>query len=212
MESGFLTNTGRYVSREEALRIATNNSPDFAGGLRSEDALYRHHLLSNERGALGGPRTILRVENEAGRGPYNTNSFLLPYDSDPRVPAGDRQPLPRAPEWRKMDRDEQQRYLFGFRDANQLKRWFTPYELQSLAEHGFHVQPYEVPQHIYDRSQAMFERGNARRANATPLSTDADPMIPRMNGEGNAALPMLGLSGGAALGGLSLWELLNRRR
>lgn len=43
-----------------------------------------------------------------------------------------------------------------------------------------------------------------------PPPPHADPMIPQMN-EGNAALPMLGLTGGAALAPLTLWAYLKNR-
>lgn len=166
--------------------------------------------VRNERGALGGPRTLLRVENEKGVGPYQAGGLASGWiGADPTIL--DRQPLMRAPEWTNMGSTQRAEHKFGFRDIAQLRRWFTPDEIQRLSEGGFRVQPYEVPHHIYDETQTVFDPRIATRATATPLKPSYDPMIPSLN-EGNAALPMLGLSGGAALGGLSLWELLKNRR
>lgn len=164
-------------------------------------------FLRNERGALGGKRTLLRIENERGKGPYHDMRWM--EDAGATDAPSTNQPMMTAPEWNDMNYTEAaDHHVFGFRDLAQMRRWFSPEDLQALANHGFRVQPYEVPQHIYDRAQAVFDREQARRANATPLTPHADPMIPQMQDEGNAALPMLGLSGGAALGGLTLWQLL----
>jgi hypothetical protein len=173
-------------------------------------------IFGNERGAIGGKQTILRIEDEMGVGPYQGGGPANDlYVSDPKVQA--RQPIPQSSLWDDQARlalqlgNKRFAWPFGFRDEAQMKKWFTPKELAYLSEHGFRVQPYEVQAHVYDQHQAMFPAETAQRLNATPLARD--PIQGNLFTDNRVTIPaMLGGLAGASGGGLTLYEYLQGRR
>lgn len=181
-------------------------------------------FFGNRRGAIGRNMKILRVENAQGQGPYHDMRTLseVPWGDDLRTLSGtplDRQPTPMEegiPEYRAMLQrgTNLDPFRFGFTSVDQLKKWFTPEELAALNNLGHFVQPYEVPRVIYGEKQALFNASQKgiRQLNATPIA----PSLPTAQAnlfDNRVVIPaMLGATGGAGLGGLTLWEYLQGRK
>lgn len=109
---------------------------------------------------------VLRIEDSLGIGPYvahrSDDEFQnLMHD----LSQGDRHPAPYYDGLVGMVPSD---YVFGFRDWEQLKDWFTFEEYQKLQSFGFAHHYYLVPKEdvIYLWHQVMFNKHSAIKKEA----------------------------------------------
>lgn len=109
-------------------------------------------------------KTIYRLENAAGHGPYwglhrddwtdrehnDRNGCPGPYD-DPAI----------APIWSSLTHsDEYEQYKFGFASKKQYKRWFLKKEREALKKRGFklvEINPRQCEDILISDYQVVFK-------------------------------------------------------
>lgn len=109
---------------------------------------------------------VVRVENAQGEGPYRARRSPAWNLSDMNW---DTHPTPSADAglsywWDNLDYRECGKYVFAFRDTNQLSEWFYKEEwVYELRESGFALATYEVPSPFVrvGERQAVFIRDHS---------------------------------------------------
>jgi hypothetical protein len=88
---------------------------------------------------------IYRVEDEEGKGPYMGSYDVDEWTEGSHV--GDHHPTPMSDGiefWKVRDQHGNNNILCGFRDMDQLRKWFTCRELTNLYDMGLRVKVYQV--------------------------------------------------------------------
>lgn len=110
-------------------------------------------------------RTVYRIEDDAGNGPFQSGCFFGGFHNgdDFRNPA--QEPRLRR-RWYRGDLD---RYFCGFQSRDEARRWFPPRFLPSLD--GFDLTTWRVPRrHVaFGRDQVMFDRARATLVDRRPV-------------------------------------------
>ena len=134
-------------------------------------------------------RTIYRVEDETGAGPYkngpNPNRSIPNHHFDDDGPLAcdtPNRPGPLSDTWDNIEKLKVATVLgqvkFGFADLSQLHMWFDMLAMRCVAEHGrgFGIATYEAPNEdvINGEKQVAFLAGRAKRTNWEPISVGAE--------------------------------------
>jgi hypothetical protein len=108
------------------------------------------------------PMTVIRVQNEEGHGPYGAELPVLdrhgasiavtppPY-ADRGFSADDTRRLAQSP-------TEAPNVKFGFKNPEEMHRWFTPEELTEMKSHGFAPQKVQASKVWGSGKQVFFEK------------------------------------------------------
>lgn len=130
-----LSNAVIQFARELAPQASTDN-------LSKSEHLGKMALIHDD---AKNPKTVWRVQDEMGNGPYRTASGTVPRIAGRLGDGVYSQPSPvldfEHHEW--MDNPSKREHIFGFEKPEDAVDWFGGANLEDLAEHGFHLQ--EVP-------------------------------------------------------------------
>ena len=111
-------------------------------------------------------KRIYRVENKEGDGPYT--SFDAPFEVYYLTSKhyDELHPGPYQEGWGRISSD----CLFGFKDLEQLKKWFTYDERQILSKYGWRIAIYYTKRLVKNSNkQCIFKKETARRVTAFNL-------------------------------------------
>ena len=101
---------------------------------------------------------VIRIENEYGQGPYVAGGAKMFRNehSDRKHPTWKEEtgyiPQDWANRWHIPSAD----VLHGFKDMDQLNKWFTPLELKKMERNGFEVKVFEAKFVTHARKQVLF--------------------------------------------------------
>lgn len=110
-------------------------------------------------------KTVWRVENEQGQGPYDADIPALEFHGSWDL--AERTPMPEDDEGfsekdlsrlNRPSSDLNPNVRFGFESKEHAKNWFTPEELKEMSSFGFKLKPVKAKNIWSSGKQAFFER------------------------------------------------------